>query len=344
MRLRAFCLACLLFAFCTSAFAAAPGAPQPSAQPKQLRIALLLSGGLGDLSYNDAMYEGLIRAARDFGITYQLLIADTPAERPKQLAHAVSGNFDLVISGEYVFQELIAKEAGKHPAVRFASIDKDVNAPNVLSVLFANEEGAFLAGAAAALFAGHEEVPNMGKNPALGWVGGIESPLIEEFKTGFIMGARHINPQITVLTAYVGSFDAPAKGKVAAAGVYAKGARVVMHAAGASGLGVFEAAQEAKGYAVGVDKNQDAVKPGVILTSVLKRVDIAVWYTVETLTRGAFEGGSVLKMNVANAGIGLTDMSTMRRALGDKFPKDLPGKMEVLIQDIKGGKITFTGP
>lgn len=339
MPARALGLICLflLFSAAQPVFAV-PAAPD-AASEKQRGMALLISGGLGDPSRNDAMYEGLLRAGRDFGIRYRLVNADTPEACAGRFAEAASGDVDLVISGDRAFQDLLSGHAGDFPGMRFVSVDRDVNAPNVLSVLFADEEGAFLAGAAAALFAGHEDVPDMGRDPALGWVGGMESPQAERFKNGYIQGARHINPQIRVLTAYAGSFDDPAKGREVAAALYAQGARVVMHTAGASGLGVFEAAEEARGYAIGADGNQDAVKPGRILTSLLKRMDIAVWYTAETLINGSFEGGSVLRMNVANAGLNLTDMSTMRRALGGKFPRDLPQRIDALIQNIKGGKI-----
>jgi basic membrane protein A len=179
----------------------------------------------------------------------------------------------------------------------------------------------------------------MGKNPVMGWIGGERNMLIEDFRNGFVQGVAYVNPQFKVLTEYVGSFDDPAKARSIAADMYVKGARVVMHVAGRSGLGVFEAAAAAKAYAIGVDKNQDAIKPGHILGSLLKRVDIAVWYIIETLTTGTFEGGSILKMNVGNAGMGLTSMNVMRHALGDAFPEELPRRIEEITQELKTGKI-----
>ncbi|MCL1985451.1 MAG: BMP family ABC transporter substrate-binding protein [Betaproteobacteria bacterium] len=332
-------ICCAALLWCAGTAAAAVPAQKTSPGNDQLQVVLLLSGHLGDSSYNDALYEGLVRAARDFGINYALVVADKSADVDKLFEKTASSGADLIIASDPVFQRVLAGYAAKYPQKRFASIDMDVSAPNVLSVVFASGEGGFLAGAAAAIFAGHEAVPGMGKNPALGWVGGERNSLMEEFRNGFVQGAAYVNPQLKVLTGYVGSFDDPAKGRTIAADMYAKGARVIMHVAGRSGLGVFEAADAAKAYAIGVDKNQDAIKPGHILTSLLKRVDIAVWYTIETLTTGTFEGGSILKMNAGNAGMSLTSMSVMRHALGDAFPEELPGRMEEITQDLKTGKI-----
>jgi basic membrane protein A len=318
---------------------AAPGAQKAPPGNKQLQVALLLAGPLGDRSYNDALYEGLMRAARDFGINYALVVAGKGVNLDKLLEKTASSDIDLVIAGDIIFQQTLARHAAAYPKKRFATIDMDVNAPNVLSVVFASEEGTFLAGAAAAIFAGHESIPGMGKNPALGWIGGERSRLMEEFKHGFVQGVAYVNPQLKVLTEYVGSFDNPAKARSIAADMYARGARVIMHAAGRSGLGVFEAAEAAKAYAIGVDQNQDTVKSGRILTSLLKRVDLAVWYAVETLVAGTFEGGGILKMNVGNEGMSLTGMYAMRRALGVAFPKELPGRIEEIAQALKTGKI-----
>jgi len=306
---------------------------------EQLTVALLLPGHLGDRSYNDALYEGLVRGARDFGISYALVVADNSADLDKVFESTASSNVDLVIVGDPMFQPILSKRVAEYPAKRFAAIDMDVNAPNVLSVVFASGEGAFLAGAAAAIFAGHETVPGIGKNPALGWIGGEQNMLIEEFKHGFVQGVAYVNPQLKVLTEYVGSFDDPAKARNIATDMYAKGARVIMHVAGRSGLGVFEAADAAKAYAIGIDKNQDTVKPGRILTSLLKRVDLAVWYIIERLTTGTCEGGSILKMNVGNAGMSLTGMYAMRHALGNAFPEELPRRIEEITEELKTGKI-----
>ena len=336
--LRVICCAALL-GFAGTAVAASTAQKEEVPNNEQLKVVLLLPGHLGDRSYNDALYEGLVRAARDFGISYALAVADKSADLDKLFESTASSDAALIISGDPMFQQILARRVAEYPKKRFASIDMDVNAPNVLSVMFASGEGAFLAGAAAAIFAGHEDVPGMGKNPALGWIGGEQNMLMEEFKDGFVQGVAYVNPQLKVLTEYVGSFDDPAQAKSIAADMYAKGVRVIMHVAGRSGLGVFEAADAAKAYAIGVDRNQDTVKPGRILTSLLKRVDLAVWYIIERLTTGTCEGGSILKMNVGNTGMSLTGMYAMRHALGNAFPEELPRRIEEITQDLKTGKI-----
>ena len=330
-------LCCTALLCCAGAATAASVERQK--QPGTLQVCLLLAGHLGDRSYNDALYEGIVRAARDFGVHYALVVADKGVEPGTVLDRAASSGVDLVIVGDPAFRPALAKRAADYPTKRFAAIDMDVNAPNVLSVVFASGEGAFLAGAAAAMFAGYERIPGMGKNPALGWIGGERSALMEEFRRGFVQGVAHVNPRLKVAADYVGSFDDPDKARSLAAGMYARGARVIMHVAGRSGLGVFEAADAAKAYAIGVDTNQDAVKPGRVLTSLLKRVDVAVWYAVKSLAIGSFEGGGVLKMNVGNEGLNLTNMSVMRRALGDAFPEELLRRMEEIAQALKSGQI-----
>jgi len=330
---------CAMFLWFAGTAMAAPAVQNDPPRNEQMTVALLLPGHLGDRSYNDALYEGLVHAARDFGISYALVVADNSSELDKIFESTASSPVALVISGDPMFRQVLAKRVAEYPEKRFAAIDMDVNAPNVLSVVFASEEGAFLAGAAAAIFAGHETVPGMGKNPALGWIGGEQNMLMEEFKHGFVQGVAYVNPQIRVLTEYVGSFDDPARARSIATDMYAKGARVIMHVAGRSGLGVFEAADAAKAYAIGVDKNQDTVKPGRILTSLLKRVDLAVWYTIARLTSGTFEGGGILKMNVGNEGMSLTGMHAMRQALGAAFPEELPRRIEEITQGLKTGTI-----
>ena len=172
-----------------------------------------------------------------------------------------------------------------------------MTAPNVRSLMFQEHEGAYIVGAIAAMTS---------KTGKIGFVGGMDIPLIRRFVMGYEAGAKKINPQITVMANYVGvtseAWNNPAKGKELAVSQYEGGADIIFAAAGASGLGVFDAAEDKKKFAIGVDSNQDWTKPGLILTSMLKRVDEAVFSTIEESKAGKFTGG-VEWFGLANKGV-----------------------------------------
>jgi basic membrane protein A len=221
---------------------------------------------------------------------------DDNAFEPLMRAFAQRG-FDLVIGVGFAQKEAIQKVAGQFPKTRFAIIDAEVRAPNVKSLLFEEHEGAYLVGAIAAITS---------KTGKIGFVGGMDIPLIRRFHLAYEAGAKHINPAIQVLANYVGvtseAWNNPPKGKELAMAQYDSGADIVFAAAGASGLGVFDAAEDRKKFAIGVDANQNWMKPGLILTSMLKRVDEAVASTIGEARAGRFEGG-IKRFGLASKGV-----------------------------------------
>jgi basic membrane protein A and related proteins len=207
-------------------------------------------------------------------------------------------DYDLIIGIGFAQKEAIKKVAAEFPQKHFAIVDAEVDAPNVRSLMFQEHEGAYLVGAIAALTS---------KTGKIGMVGGMDVPLIRRFAMGYEAGAKKVSPQTTVLVNYVGvtgeAWNNPPKGKELALAQYDSGADVIFAAAGASGLGVFDAAEERRKFAIGVDANQNWTKPGLILTSMLKRVDAAVYSTIEEAKAGKFTGG-VKRFGLANDGIG----------------------------------------
>jgi basic membrane protein A len=205
--------------------------------------------------------------------------------------------FDLIIGVGFSQKEAIKKVAAQFPSRHFAIVDSEVDAPNVRSLMFEEHEGAYVIGAIAAMTS---------KTGKIGFVGGMDIPLIRRFEMGYEAGAKHVNPQIKVMDNYVGvtseAWNNPPKGKELAVSQYEAGADVIFAAAGASGLGVFDAAEEQKKFAIGVDSNQDWTKPGVILTSMLKRVDEAVFATIEESKAGKFTGG-IKRFGLSNKGV-----------------------------------------
>lgn len=264
----------------------------------EFKVGLVLDrGGKDDKSFNTSAYEGGARAKTKLGIFLKFVeAADDNAYEPLLRAFA-ERDFDLIIGIGFAQKEAVKKVAAQYPQKHFAIVDSEIDAPNVRSLMFQEHEGAYLIGAIAAL------TTRTGK---LGFVGGMDIPLIRRFEMGYEAGAKKINPQIIVAANYVGitseAWNNPPKGKELAMAQYESGVDIIFAAAGASGLGVFDAAEEKQKLAIGVDSNQDWTKPGLILTSMLKRVDEAVYSTIEEAKAGRFSGG-VKRFGLLNKGV-----------------------------------------
>jgi basic membrane protein A len=268
----------------------------PPATPV-LRVGLVFDiGGRGDKSFNDSAWRGLERARTELGVHTEYHEPADGADRETGLREYASRGWDLVLGVGFMFSDDIAKMAREFPNVKFACVDYTVQQdaaagpaalpPNLVGLKFREEEGSFLAGATAAL---------VSKTGVVGFVGGMDIPLIHKFEAGYRAGAKHARPATEVLVGYAGvtasAFKDPAKGKEMATGMYGRGADIVFHAAGTTGLGVFEAAREHGKLAIGVDSDQYDEAPGVVLTSMVKDVDVAVFGVIRDLHAGNFRGG-----------------------------------------------------
>lgn len=295
-----------------------------------LKVALVLDkGGKDDKSFNAAAYAGATRAEKDLKIDLKYVEAtDTNAVENLHRSFARK-NFDLVIGIGFAQKEAVRKVAAQFPKVKFALVDGEVSAPNVRSLLFEEHEGSFLVGALAAM---------KSKNNAVGFVGGMDIPLIRRFAMGYAAGAKHVNPKIKVIENYVGvtgeAWNNPAKAKELALSQYSQNADVIFVAAGASGTGVFDAAEEKKIYAIGVDSNQNWIKPGVILTSMLKSVDVAVYDTIAEAQAGKFTAG-ISHFGLKNNGVAYT----LDRHNEKLITPQMKAKVDDLKNQIISGKI-----
>jgi len=255
-------------------------------------------GGRNDQSFNQAAATGMDQAADELGFETQEAEAtsgEAETQREERLRTLADAGFDPIIAVGFAYSMSVGKVAAEYPDVTFAIVDDGVEGPNITNLLFAEEQGSFLVGAAAAL-----------KSEAahIGFVGGVQVPLIQKFEAGYIAGATAVNPDITVDVTYLtqppdfSGFGDPAKGKTAAEGMYQGGADIVYQAAGGSGSGVFEAALAAGGRAIGVDSDQYNLVPAeqqpVIMTSMLKKVDVAVYEFLTAFADGSVEAGPVL--------------------------------------------------
>ena len=248
-------------------------------------------GGRGDKSFNDSAWEGLRRAKQELGADVSTIEMGEGNDREAALRQLAAGGSKLVFGVGFLFTDDIKALAKEFPAVKFACVDYTYNPgdslpPNLVALKFREEEGSYLVGALAALVSRTHQV---------GFVGGMEIPLIKKFEAGYRAGVAAVAPKTPVLVKYAGAtgaaFKDPTKGKELALAEYHDGADVIFHASGSTGLGVFEAARELNKLAIGVDSDQNDEAPGHVLTSMVKRVDTAVFETVKEVSTGQWTGG-----------------------------------------------------
>lgn len=296
------------------------------------------TGGRGDKSFNDSAYAGVEAAIESNGGTVQELSPNSDASnRADLLTQLADGGYNPIIAVGFNYGDVIGDVAKQYPDTQFAIVDSsgvDIGADNVTGLLFAANQGSFLGGVAAAT---KSETNNVG------FVGGVQSPLIESFEAGFVAGAKAVKPDITVQTQYISpagdfsGFNDPARGQIVAQGMYDAGADIVYAAAGGSGIGVFQAAAASGKRAIGVDSDQyetvgDPALQAVIMTSVLKRVDNAVEAYIGTFVDGSVQGGQDVTNDLSTEGVGLS--------YSGGFIDDIKSTIEEYTQKITSGEIT----
>ena len=304
---------------------------------KPIKIGLVFDvGGRGDKSFNDAAYRGLEKAKKELGVEYEYIEPGPGADREAGLRQFASrDDIPLIFGIGFIFTDDIANVAREFPGKKFACVDYSVDPvkalpPNLVALEFKEEEGSFLVGALAALIT---------KTSVIGFVGGMQSPLIRKFELGYAAGAKSANPAIRVLVAYAGiagdAFKNPGKGKEIALGQYAGGADIIYHASGVTGLGVFEAAREKNKLAIGVDSDQFHEAPGFILTSMTKIVDTSVFETIRSVLDGTFQGGKVMTFDLKSRGLDYVYDANNKSLI----PDSVRSKVEALRENIISGEI-----
>jgi basic membrane protein A len=346
----------LVAAACGSNGTTSGGQPSGSAGGAGLlpsiKVALLYDlGGRGDKSFNDAAAAGLDKAKKEFNLDAKELQPNSGGTNRTELIDLVaSQNYPLVIGVGFLYAPNIGEAAAKYPNVKFGDVDGFVDhttcdtckdetpAGNLSSLLFAENEGSYLVGAAAAL---------KSKEGHIGFIGGVETGLIQKFEAGYVAGAKSINPDIKIDIKYItqppdfSGFNDPAKAQVIAQGMYQVGADVAYAAAGGSGGGLFKAAEEFSTsnnthvWAIGVDsdayKSAPADQQPFILTSMLKRVEVAVYNTIRDFVQGKFTGG-IKTFDLKSDGIGYSTSGG--------FLVDVRAQLDDIANQIKSGAIT----
>ena len=304
---------------------------------RPLRVGLVFDvGGRGDKSFNDAAFRGVDQAVRELGILAEFVEPGDGADRESGLRLLAARGFDLVLGVGFVFSDDMLQIAHDYPDRHFACIDYAkfdehgfvVPPRNMVALKFREEEGSFLVGAVGALLSPHK---------TLGFVGGMDIPLIHKFESGYRQGALAVCPDCKVLVGYAGTsadaFKNPARGKELALAQYQAGADVVFHAAGSTGLGVFEAAREKNRRAIGVDSDQWDDAPGYMLTSMVKRIEVSVYNVIAELREGRFDPG-VKVFGLREGGIDYA-YDEPRRGM---IPTHVRARVEALRKDIIDGK------
>jgi basic membrane protein A and related proteins len=281
------------------------GRGQSDRSTASVRVGLVFDvGGLGDKSFNDAAYRGLVKAERELGVATRVVEPGDGSDRESALRQLASAGYDLVFGVGFVFTDDLRKLAGEFPQVAFAGIDyaaapgQPLPPANLAGVRFREHEGSFVVGAIAGLET---------QSGIVGFVGGMKIPLIRKFEAGYEAGVKHVCPRCTVLGAYAGTepkaFADPVTGRELAAAQYNRGADIIYHASGKTGVGVFQAARERGKRAIGTDSDQFDEAPCCVITSMLKRVDVAVYETIHEVVEGRFAGG-VRELGLAENGVG----------------------------------------
>lgn len=330
--------AALALSACGGSDAETPGSSATSSSTaKALKVGLAYDiGGRGDQSFNDAAAKGLDKAKSELGVTAQEAEANTgEAESAKEerLRTLAQAGYNPVIAVGFAYATSLTKVATEFPETKFAIIDSsDAKADNISNLVFAENEGSFLVGVVAAL---------KSKTKNVGFVGGVQTPLIQKFEAGYVAGVKAADPSVKVQVKYLtqppdfSGFTDPAKGKTAAQGMLDAKADVVYHAAGGSGGGVFEAVKAANAMAIGVDSDQAlTAAPGVrdvIITSMLKKLDVAVLDFVKSVQDGSVKSGDTV-YDLKQGGV---DYATT----GGKID-DIKAKVDDFKQQIIDGKVT----
>ncbi len=333
MRALAASVAALLIVHFALALGIARGHPRGVPVGDKATVGVVLDiGGRGDKSFNDGAFAGGDRAMKTLGVGVRYIEPGDGSDREAGLRLFTAEGMRLVIGVGFIFSDDLTGLAREYPRTAFAGIDFAVSGPvpdNLAAIRFREEEGSYLVGAIAALAGGSKRV---------GFVGGMDIPLIHKFEAGYRAGVARVCPDCTVVVQYAGATpeafrDAP-RGKALALSQYQSGVNVIFQAAGATGLGVFEAARETGKLVIGTDADQYAEAPGHVLTSMVKHVDVATYDVIRQVRDGTFHGG-VPSYGLADGGIGYVYDARNRAMIPDR----VHARVDSLAADIIAGRI-----
>ncbi|MBQ6632101.1 MAG: BMP family ABC transporter substrate-binding protein [Romboutsia sp.] len=271
-----------------------------SATDDKITVAMITDvAGVNDQSFNQSAWEGLQRAEKELGVEVKYLESKQDSDYATNIETLADEGVDLILGVGMKLAPAIEEAADLYPEQKFVLVDEELaDKDNVKSILFNAQESAYLAG----LVAG-----KMTKTNNVGFIGGMELPVIDTFKYGFMAGVKAANPEAEVQAQYANSFTDQAKGKAIANQMYSNNADIVFTCGGDVGTGAIEAAKEVGKYAIGVDRDQSDLAPENVLTSAIKRVDVGVYETVKSYVEGVYEGGTTTVYGLEDNSVGIPD-------------------------------------
>jgi basic membrane protein A len=313
----------------------------------KLRVVLYVNGTLGDKSFFDSANRGVQRAAKELGVNTKTIEGGyDPARWEPDIAQLTEGPWDIIIAGTWQLQEILEKLAPKNPKKKFITYDTSVDYSkpglgNVYSILYMQNEGSFLVGALAAMVT-TSKLPQANPQKVVGFLGGMDIPVINDFKVGYEQGAKYVDKDVKVLVSYAGSFSDSAKGKELVLAQYDQGADIAYNVAGETGLGLLDAAKEKKRYAIGVDSDQymlfkdsDPAKAALIVVSMMKNVDFSLFRAIKGTQDGSIKYGAAEALGIKEGGVGISDNENWKKVI----PEDMRRKVKDLEQKILKGEI-----
>jgi basic membrane protein A len=308
-----------------------------SASVSDVTIAAPLSGQLGDKSFMDSANAGLERAADELGVSVKVIEAgadDAPAWERNLTEASASGENDLIVTGGTVIASTLEKVAAQFPDQEYLIFDSESVGPNVTGISYAQNEGAFLVGALAALITTNpDEFPRATGSGKIGVAGGMDIPVIQDFIVGFTQGAKAVDPAVEVDVRFINDFASAQKGYDIAMAQFNDGADVVYQVAGAAGLGVLQAGEDSGRYAIGTDSDQNGIHPDSTPASAIKSVDNTVFDAIQSFLDGDLEMGTTIVGNIANDGVGIAFND-------DLVPSTIQDQVDDLRQQVIDGSIT----
>jgi basic membrane protein A len=299
-------------------------------------VANVINGPLGDQGFFDDAARGMAEIEKA-GSKIQNIQSDAnnPAQWKSNLESVSNGDWDLVITGTSQMVDILTETAPKYPDQKYVIYDSVVDAPNVASIVYKQNEGSYLAGVLAAQATTNTQAfPLSGGSKKVGLVGGMDIPVINDFVEGFKKGVETVDPSIQVLVSYVGDFTDSNKGFDQATAMYKQGADVVFQVAGGAGIGVLKAAEESNKYAIGVDSNQNSLHQGHILASMLKNIGVSLEAAVKEFGSGDLKFGETTEYGLANDGVSLTFADN-----GDIVPQDVHDQIKDYAKKVVDGEI-----
>ena len=327
---------------------AAADSTEKAVEAEPLKVVLYLNGTLGDKSFFDSASDGIKRAEKDLGIRAKVIEGGYDASRwEPDITQLCEGDWDIIIAGTWQTQEILEKLAPMHSDKKFFTYDTSVTydkggLDNVYSIMYLQNEASFLVGALGAMIT-TSDMPQANAEKSIGFLGGMDIDVINDFKVGYIEGAEYIDPEIEVKVAYAGAWNDPAKGKELTLAFFDQGADISFNVAGETGLGGLDAAKDAGKYTFGVDSDQyalfaesDPEKAANIVTSMLKNVGNSLYRGIKMHQEGTLEYGKAEFLGIAEGGVGIAKNENYEKVVPAEF-KDKINEIEdmILKGDIK---------